>query len=66
MKGSSLIIALLQEAGEIADSQGHAEPARESRLKALHLLLEVTADQRAGEHFTGFCAGCGRAGQFPG
>ncbi len=45
-----LIIALLQEAGEIADAQGRAEQARESRLKALHLLLEVSADLRAGEH----------------
>jgi hypothetical protein len=45
-----LIIALLQEAGEIADGQGLPQQARDSRLKALHLLLEATADQRAGEH----------------
>jgi hypothetical protein len=45
-----LMIALLQEAGEIADAEGRAEHARESRLKALHLLLEVSGDQGWGEH----------------
>jgi len=45
-----LMIALLQEAGEIAGGEGRAEEARESRLKALHLLLEVSASGEAGEH----------------
>jgi hypothetical protein len=45
-----LMIALLQEAGEIADGEGRQEEARESRLKALHLLLEVSAGHGAVEH----------------
>ena len=45
-----LIITLLQEAGEIADGEGRAGEGRQSRLKALHLLLEVSAGQGADEH----------------
>jgi hypothetical protein len=45
-----LMIALLQEAGEIADGQGCAQEGRESRLKALHLLLDLSADQAVGDH----------------
>jgi tetratricopeptide (TPR) repeat protein len=45
-----LMIALLQEAGEIAEGQGCVQEARGSRIKALHLLLEVSADSEVGDH----------------
>lgn len=38
---SSLLVALLHEAAEVQASQGHDDASRASRLKALHLLLEV-------------------------
>ena len=45
-----LIISLLQEAGEIAAAEGKVAEAREICLKALHLLLDVSAEDNAGEH----------------
>jgi hypothetical protein len=45
-----LIIALLQEAGDIAGGEGLMEEAREIYLKALRLLLEVSAEEEPGGH----------------
>jgi hypothetical protein len=45
-----LIISLLQEAGEIADAEGRIADAREIFLKALHLLLDVSAQEDTGPH----------------
>ena len=45
-----LTISLLQEAGEIAAAEGRIADAREISLKALHLLLEVSAQEDAGSH----------------
>jgi|GEM_PF-394070 hypothetical protein len=45
-----LIISLLHEAADIAAAQGRADDAREIRLKALDLLLDVSAQGDAGEH----------------
>jgi hypothetical protein len=45
-----LLISLLQEAGDIASGEGGMEEAREIYLKALHLLLEVSAQDDAGGH----------------
>jgi hypothetical protein len=45
-----LIISLLQEAGEIAAAEGRFADAREIILKALHLLLDVSAQDEAGGH----------------
>jgi hypothetical protein len=45
-----LMISLLQEAGEIASAEGRIADAREIFLKALHLLLEVSSQNDAGEH----------------
>jgi hypothetical protein len=44
-----VLISLLQEAGEIAAAEGRVADARETGLKALHLLLEVSAQNDAGE-----------------
>jgi hypothetical protein len=43
-----LLISLLQEAGEIAAAEGRSADAREIHLKALHLLLDVSAQDDAG------------------
>jgi hypothetical protein len=45
-----LMISLLQEAGEIAAAEGRVADAREIGVKALNLLLEVSAQNDAGEH----------------
>jgi tetratricopeptide (TPR) repeat protein len=45
-----LVISLLQEAGEIAAAEGRVADAREVYLKALHLLLDVSAQNDDGEH----------------
>ena len=45
-----LVISLLQEAGEIAKAEGRPAVAREIYLKALHLLLDVSAQDEAGKH----------------
>jgi Family of unknown function (DUF6483) len=45
-----VLISLLQEAGEIAAGESRIADAREIGLKALHLLLEVSAQNDAGEH----------------
>jgi tetratricopeptide (TPR) repeat protein len=45
-----LVISLLQEAGEIAVGEGRMEEAREIYLKALHLLLDVSAQDDPGGH----------------
>jgi len=45
-----LMIALLQEAGEIAAGEGRIAEGREICLKALHLLLDVAAQDDAGGH----------------
>jgi hypothetical protein len=45
-----LIIALLQEAGDIAGGEERMEEAREIYLKALRLLLEVSAEEEPGGH----------------
>jgi hypothetical protein len=45
-----LIISLLQEAGEIAAAEGRFADARAIILKALHLLLDVSAQEEAGGH----------------
>ena len=45
-----LIISLLQEAGDIAGVEGRTEEAREIYLKALHLLLHVSAEEDADGH----------------
>jgi hypothetical protein len=45
-----LMISLLQEAAEIAAGEGRVADAREIGLKALHLLLDVSAQNDAGEH----------------
>ena len=43
-----LLISLLQEAAEIATAEGRLDDAREIGLKALHLLLDVSAQDDAG------------------
>jgi len=45
-----LVISLLQEAGDIATAEGRLEDAREIYLKALHLLLNVSAEQDPAGH----------------
>jgi hypothetical protein len=45
-----LMISLLQEAAQIAAAEGRIADAREIGLKALHVLLEVSAQSEAGEH----------------
>jgi tetratricopeptide (TPR) repeat protein len=45
-----LVITLLQEAGDIAAAEGRMEEAREIYLKALHLLLDVSAQDDPGGH----------------
>jgi hypothetical protein len=45
-----LVISLLQEAGDIAAAEGRMEEAREIYLKALHLLLDVSAQDDPGGH----------------
>jgi Family of unknown function (DUF6483) len=45
-----LMISLLREAGENAVAEGRISDARQIFLKALHLLLEVSAQSDAGEH----------------
>jgi len=45
-----LVISLLQEAGDIATGQGRVEEAREVYLKALHLLLDVSAQDDPNAH----------------
>jgi hypothetical protein len=45
-----LLISLLQEAAEIATAEGRMADAREIGLKALHLLLDVSAQDEAGGH----------------
>jgi hypothetical protein len=45
-----LLISLLQEAGEIAAAEGRLADAREASIKALHLLLEVSAQNDDGDH----------------
>jgi hypothetical protein len=45
-----LVISLLQEAGEIATGEGRVADAREIYLKALHLLLEVSAQDDPAGH----------------
>lgn len=45
-----LIISLLQEGGEIAAAEGRIADAREIGLKALHLLLDVSAQDDPGGH----------------
>jgi hypothetical protein len=45
-----LLISLLQEAGEIATAEGRFSDAREVCLKALNLLLDVSAQDDAGAH----------------
>jgi len=42
-----LLISLLQEAGEIATAEGRVSEAREIHLKALHLLLDASAQDDA-------------------
>ena len=44
----TVLISLLQEAGEIAAAEGRSADAREIHLKALHLLLDVSAQDDAG------------------
>jgi hypothetical protein len=45
-----LIISLLQEAGEIAAAEGNPAESREIYLKALHLLLNVSAEEHPDGH----------------
>jgi hypothetical protein len=45
-----LLISLLQEAGEIATAESRFADAREVYLKALNLLLDVSAQDDAGSH----------------
>jgi hypothetical protein len=45
-----LMISLLQEAGDISTAEGRLAEAREIYLKALHLLLDVSAENDPGGH----------------
>jgi len=44
------VLSLLREAGEIAAAEGRDDDAREAFLKALHLLLDVSARDDAAGH----------------